>query len=76
MAPQARDAGSTILEEPDARSFTHLSDRVRGRLRTALAALLGPATLVAVMLTHVNDDVAARPVADGSGVAAVPTGRA
>ena len=53
------------------RSLT-LSDRVRGWLRTALAALLGLATLVAVMLADLNDDVAARPVPGGGAVAASP----
>ena len=40
------------------RSLT-LSDRVRRRLRTGVAALLGLTTLVAVMQADLNDDVAA-----------------
>jgi len=37
------------------------SDRLRGRLRTVLAALLGLVTLCAVLLADLNNDVAARP---------------
>ncbi|HLL61487.1 MAG TPA: hypothetical protein VK401_00435 [Propionibacteriaceae bacterium] len=48
------------------------SDRVRGRLRTVLAALIGLATLVAVMLADLNNDVAARPAPDEIGAAALP----
>ena len=46
------------------------SDRLRGRLRTALAALVGLATLATVMLADLNNDVAARPAPGEIGVAA------